>query len=65
MITKQQAEKLRELIFNLMDAQYEYDQAVSRIEEGYADLAYDEVERAESDLNSFIEELTNDNECQN
>lgn len=61
MITKQQAEKLRELIFNLMDAQYEYDQAVSRIEEGYADLAYDEAERAESDLNSFIEGLTNEN----
>lgn len=65
MITKQQAEKLRELIFSLMDAQYEYDQAVSRTEEGYADLAYDEVERAESDLNSFIKELTNDNQCQN
>lgn len=61
MITKQQAEKLRELIFSLMDAQYEYDQAVSRIEEGYADLAYDEVERAESDLNSFIDGLTNEN----
>lgn len=59
MITKQQAEKLRELIFSLMDAQYEYDQAVSRIEEGYADLAYDEVERAESDLNGFIDGLTN------
>lgn len=57
MITKQQAEKLRELIFSLMDAQYEYDQALSRIEDGYADLAYDEVERAESDLNSFIEGL--------
>lgn len=61
MITKQQAEKLRGLIFSLMDAQYEYDQAVSRIEEGYADLAYDEVERAESDLNSFIDGLTNEN----
>lgn len=61
MITKQQSEKLRGLIFSLMDAQYEYDQAVSRIEEGYADLAYDEVERAESDLNSFIDGLTNEN----
>lgn len=65
MITKQQAERLKELTNNFADSQSDYDKAISRSEDGYSDLAYEELIYNKSVLYGFIEGLINDNQCQN
>lgn len=65
MITRQQAEKLKELANNFADSQSDYDKAISRVEDGDSDLAYEELTYNKSVLYGFIEGLTNDNKRQN
>lgn len=65
MITRQQAERLKELANNFADSQSDYEKAISRSEDGDSDLAYEELTYNKSVLYDFIEELTNDNQCQN
>lgn len=61
MITKQQAERLKELVNNFADSQSDYEKSISRSEDGDSDLAYEGLIYNKSVLYGFIEGLTNEN----
>lgn len=48
-----------DLVNDVLDANYKYERS------SCTELDYAKIENAESNLNSFIKELTNDNQCQN
>lgn len=58
MITKQQAEKLRELIDNRCISTMEYFKLPNHYSFEYA-------KKSKVDLDDYIKEITNDNQCQN
>lgn len=64
MITRGQANKLKELINEYCDSKIDYSLIDNYAIEDQPDVEYD-VAKSLYKLNDFIEGLTNDNKCQN